>query len=199
MELQGITSALQQGCRLHAFLSGGGLRVVRLEKEGKLKGYGEHPLANDALVHADEDFLAGGRSYQEVYGKKHPHYLTGAAKASNQLDQWMLQGYTFDAWWENDEVVFELGGIQQVQEPKNLAEQVQKTGADAEWESRGFKYLTSLCRSPSGKLGTSTKCLNPRKSIDCWMYDYTKTGRGKSFDEAIVNAFAAPEVEIMKN
>ena len=43
MRLIGINKALKEGGRLHAFLSGSGLRVVRIEKNGKLKGYGEHP------------------------------------------------------------------------------------------------------------------------------------------------------------
>jgi hypothetical protein len=41
MKLAGIEKALAEGCKVHAFCSGGGLRVVRIEKNGKLKGYGD--------------------------------------------------------------------------------------------------------------------------------------------------------------
>ena len=61
--LDHLQQALRNGAKLHAFLSGGGLRVVRLEKGGKLLGYGEHPYIEEALRHADEDTEAGGRPY----------------------------------------------------------------------------------------------------------------------------------------
>ena len=200
MELRGIEKALEGGCRLHAFRSGGGLRVVRLEKEGDLKGYGEHPLANDALVHANEDFLAGGRPYDEVYGKKHPHYLTGSSTASTELDQWMLQGRTFDAWWENDEIVVELQGLQDVRPPEELIEQVKKTLASAKWKNRGYHYVISPFIFPgNGKLGTQMKCLNPGKDTGYLTFNVTKTGRGKNFQEAMDNAFAALQVETATN
>lgn len=110
MELKGIHQALREGCRLQAFCSGGGLRIVRIEKDGKLKGYGEHPMIHDALSHVDEDFLAGGKPHNEVYGKKYPHYLTGSASSSNDLDVWILRGCTFDVWQEGDEIIFQLNG-----------------------------------------------------------------------------------------
>lgn len=111
MELTGIEQALRYGCRLHAFRSGAGLRVVRIEKDGDLVGYGEHPHASDALSHANEDILAGGRPYDEVYGCLKPHYLTGSSSANDELDLWLLQGHTFDVRCEGNEFVFELKGF----------------------------------------------------------------------------------------
>jgi hypothetical protein len=200
MELQGITTALQKGCRLHAFLSGGGLRVIRLEtKGGDLKGYGEHPHVDDALAHADEDYLVGGREYDEVYGKKHTHYLTGSTSTNSALDAWVRQGRTFDAWWVNDEFVLELHGSQDSHAPEELYTRVLETGNKEIWENRGFRYEITLSRFPNGEPCTSMRCLNPKKGISHLMYDITKTGRGKTFAEAVEKAFAAEQVEVTKN
>ena len=118
-----IDKALEgKGVRLRGFRSGGGLRVVRVEQaqgkgEAKLLGYGEHYDAERALKHCAEDLAAGGRPYEEVYGKKHTHYLTGSASASGPLDAWLLEGGTIDAWCvlargsQEKEVVVELKSL----------------------------------------------------------------------------------------
>ena len=202
MQLQGIETALQTGCRLHSFLSGGGLRVIRLETENRvLKGYGEHPHVDDALAHANEDYLAGGRDYYEVYGEngKYPHYLTGSTSTTSELDAWVRQGRTFDAWWENDQFVLELHGMQDIHAPKELHERVLATGKREIWEDRGFRYEITRSKLANGT-GTSMSCLNPRKNgITHFMYNFTKNGRGKTFAEALTAAFAAEQVEVTKN
>lgn len=202
MQLRGIEAALKNGCRLHAFLSGGGLRVIRLEvKSGGLKGYGEHPHVDEALVHANEDCLAGGRAYHEVYGKdgKYPHYLTGNASAGSDLDAWLRQGWTFDAWWEDDCVVLELNGWQDIRAPQELYQRVLTTGTKELWERGDRCYEITRIRFPSGQFGTSTRCLNPKEGTNIFVYRFTKTGRGKTFAEALAAAFAAEQVEVAKS
>ena len=49
--------------------------------DGPLRGYGEHPILLRALYYASEDYLAGGRPYDEVYGKLKPHHLHGKKEA----------------------------------------------------------------------------------------------------------------------
>lgn len=107
LSYSGVQQALDSVARLHTFRSGGGLRVVRLERDGTLVGYGEHPNIEDAMSHADEDYLAGGRKYKQVYGKIYPHYLTGSSHASSILDSWISRGFTVDAV-RNDEGRTEL-------------------------------------------------------------------------------------------
>jgi hypothetical protein len=108
MELNGLEKALTEGCTLTGFISGGGLRVIRVLNKEKLCGYGEHPRVEEALSHANEDFLAGGRPYKEVYGKLKPHYLTGLSKYTSELDSWMLNGGKIQAYKQGENYLVEL-------------------------------------------------------------------------------------------
>lgn len=111
MELMNINEAIRTGCVARAFLSGGGLRVIRIEDANQeLKGYGEHPHIDEALRHADEDYAAGGRPYDEVYGGSKTHYLTGSTTPNSELDAWIRQGSKFRATSKDDVVTFELLG-----------------------------------------------------------------------------------------
>lgn len=107
MKCSHIDQALERGGKIHSFRSGGGLRVFRLEIDGKLKGYGEHPDALVAIQHLEEDLAAGGRPYGEVYGVIHTHYLTGVSAPSCELDRWLLRGLNVDATHDGEGVVVE--------------------------------------------------------------------------------------------
>ena len=54
--IQILENALRGDGKMHAFLSGGGLRVVRIEVRGDLVAYGEHPVVSDALRICADDF-----------------------------------------------------------------------------------------------------------------------------------------------
>jgi len=202
VKFSGIDTALREGCRLCAFRSGGGLRVVRIEQNGKLKGYGEHPHVEDALSHANEDFLAGGRPYSKVYGNTEPHYLTGSSTSTSPLDHWLLQGHTFDAWQNGDGVVFQLKGLTEVKIPEEILDEVLRTGAPATWEHRSYVYDITRSYFPSGELCTRTRVINSpngkEKSTGLWAYYITKTGYGKDFWTAMESAFKAEEIEVQR-
>ena len=115
MVTQQIEQKLREGFLIHAFRSGGGLRVLRLEdrsfdstgkvirgSSGNLYGYGEAPSVEDAIAYLEEDIEHGGRPYDQVYGKIHPHYWTGSSSASSELDRWLLRGGSFDAWFDGE-------------------------------------------------------------------------------------------------
>jgi hypothetical protein len=73
-----LEKALKEGAKISIFRSGAGLRVVKVEKEGDLLSYGEHPYLSGALSHAETDF---GLSHEEQYSgekAKHRLYLSGA-------------------------------------------------------------------------------------------------------------------------
>jgi len=211
--LLGVRDALKEGCRLHAFRSGGGLRVVRLEKKGKLVGYGEHWCVEEALVHAGEDFLAGNRPYNKQYkvnGKKgkYPHYLTGSSIPTSKLDKWLLGGNTFDAWKNlkgNSEYVFQLKGLKQYNIPSHIVEKVIKTHKPVSWKGRGFNFLSYPTIIPNGDEAISTKITrapkdkNGKKRTDDWFYHVIKTGESWIFFNAIKKAIEAPEVETQES
>ncbi len=111
MKFTGIEQALKDGCKICAFRSGGGLRVVSIKKDDESKGYGEHPQLEDALSHAQEDFLVGHKPYKEVYGVTKPHYITGSSTPTGPLDEWILRGHTFDVWQDGDEIIFQLNAL----------------------------------------------------------------------------------------
>lgn len=102
-----LEAALKDNAVLHASRSGGGLRIVRLEKDGKLLTYGEFPWFSGALSHAENDF---GLSYNEQYlGKdaKHLHYLTGASPdVQDIIDRFILCGDSVDIRYSNEENQF---------------------------------------------------------------------------------------------
>jgi len=201
MELKGLEKSLEEGCKLHGFRSGGGLRVIRLEQEGNLRGYGEHPNVEDALSHADEDFLAGGREYKTVYGKSKPHYLTGSQTVTSPLDGWLIQGKTIDAYMQEGEVVVELRGLARTETPEDIMEQVKQTEQPVTWQNRGYTFETRPSKFPNGEPCYSTSILESpegRNGADPWMYDIVKTGKGKGFFEALGKAIEAKEVEVTK-
>jgi len=102
--------ALAAGARLRAFCSGGGLRVLRLEKGGELVGYGEHLNVEGAFELLAEDFEAGHRSYGDVYGVLHPHHMAGSSDWSSALDAWVQRGSKFHATAEDSGFVLVLTG-----------------------------------------------------------------------------------------
>lgn len=95
-----LEKALNDGAKIHIFRSGGGLRVIRVEKKGKLISYGEHPYLSGALSHVDKDF---GLSYNDQYlGKnaKHDHYYTGAYPIpSDALDNYVFYTASLDIFY----------------------------------------------------------------------------------------------------
>ena len=50
MIVEGIEKALKENCKIHGFSSGGGLRVIRIEKGDLLRGYGEHPHLEELMA-----------------------------------------------------------------------------------------------------------------------------------------------------
>jgi len=198
MRLDGLEQALRENCRIHGFRSGGGLRVVRIEQDGTLRGYGEHPHVEDALAHANEDFLAGGRPYKEVYGVLKPHYFTGESTPTSDLDAWLLQGRTFDAYFESDAVVVELKGLHQVTVPEEIQKAVLEDGQTRFWEDRGIKYKISWSRFPGSKKPCcTTEVVEPAEGKDEWFYNIVKLGEGSTFFEALNAAYEAEEVELV--
>jgi len=95
--LTDLDIALNEGLTIVGWSTTPGVRMIVVEDSlGIMQGYGEHPNVEEALIHAAEDYVAGGREYDQVYGegKMYPAYLIGEQIISSALDHWVLQGNT---------------------------------------------------------------------------------------------------------
>jgi hypothetical protein len=195
-----IEAALRRGAKIHAFLSGGGLRVVRVEDDlGRLIGYGEHPYIGEALQHCDDDIAAGGRDYYEVYGKLHPHYLTGDSTPNSPLDAWVRKGSTFDVIAGEGGFVATMAGYANHEPPEGyLARCI--AGETLEWEARGYRYRMTPSRFPgNGEPCASTSILSApegRNGADPWMWPTEQTATAPTLIEALDAALNAEAVEV---
>ncbi len=197
MHADWIEWALKDGCRLRGFLSGSGVRVIRLEKDGMLRGYGEDEHVHNALEYAGEDYLAGLRPYGEAHGV----CIGASSKSDSILDEWLVRGLSFSAWQEGDDIVVQLKGFIQVDPPDDVVKSVITDGTPRIWKQRGFTYATKrMCMAHSDEPWISTKVIGKPPGADAktdpWFYWTTKTGRDKDFRQAVVNAFAAADIEI---
>lgn len=166
-----LEAALRKGGTLHAFSSGGGLRVFRLEgsvtpgKRGmKLLAYGEHPHAEIALRHTEEDCAAGGRKYDDVYGKLYDHYLTGSRDTSSNIDRFLRVSRSFDIYFKRrNKGSFVLSATYLYEQPwpKAISDYVSKTLTPFTWKTQdGTVYEMSPFRFANGEMGTSLKTVS---------------------------------------
>lgn len=190
MEIQGLDRALREGARMHVFRSGGGLRVVRLERDKVLVGYGEHPHLGPALEHASEDFLAGHRPYGEVYGGKHERYLTGAEDPAGSADLWVLRGRNIDAWYADGECIVEAQASVDVSPFHNLSDL--RPGYYV--NDQGVVYEV---REGSWGLVGQPVCTPPGMSSK--FRDFAIRGVGATFGDAFDALFGGgePQVDVM--
>jgi hypothetical protein len=80
--------------RTHSFLSGGGLRVLRHEKNGKLYCYGESFNFENGLKNFFKNLnYREENSRQKLYKAE---YLTGSTAIGSPIDQWFLNGRKID-------------------------------------------------------------------------------------------------------
>ncbi|MDB5163669.1 MAG: hypothetical protein JWS12_286 [Candidatus Saccharibacteria bacterium] len=199
-----IEQPLRDGHKMHAFSSGGGLRVIRIENnDGELVGYGEAPQVEEALEHAALDYQLGHEDYSQQYSgdnARHTHYLTGTTELSSPLDAHLRFGATFDAHKsaEGDGIVVSLAGIKFPPEvPDGLQERVTSTMEKETLEERGVTYSAEPYQFPGGEWGITVKVVANPNDVKTGFYHYTKSGEGQTFADAVADAFEAPETELM--
>lgn len=161
------TLRTKEGTFMHAFRSGGGLRVLRLEcKKKGLLAYGEHPTADIALVYLEEDHKAGGRKYEKVYGPIYPHYLTGTSDPSNELDRWLLRGRGFDIKYEDGQFAFTSKFMPRWTCPQKVQDMVWGKGrfTPVRYRQGGGEYEGSKSESHFGFV--SVKTITPIPGLD---------------------------------
>lgn len=192
-----LTKAIiDDGAKMHAFLSGGGLRVFRLEKGKKLVGYGEHCNALKALSLLVEDYAAGGQPYSKVYGTfggpdgEYEMYLTGSSTPDGDVDEWLLKGYSIDAILDGQSVRVTRKGYAHWDIPSEIKEWTMAHPAiPKKHVQRGFTmeitYFTDMFANGEG--GWQTRILEcpPGKSENlATLWQYTQTAVGPTFLEA---------------
>lgn len=191
-----LEEALKNGCIIHGFRSGGGLRVFRLERadpgsRGDLVGYGESATAEPALTILAEDVKAGGREYHDVYGKLYPHYLTGSSSPGGKLDAFLLRGADVDVFYENGAFVATIETLGEVRTPEDIVKR-STAGETVQFSARGFLYETAPSRFPNGERCCSTRVVkSPPGRTDSWHYREVRTGRGETLIQALADACEA--------
>lgn len=190
-EYPSLENKLKKNHSIHGFRSGGGLRVVRLEKcendskRGSLEAYGEHPYVYNALQHLEEDCAAGGREYNKVYGPIHDHYLTGAyAESGCNFDAWACAGNGFDIFYRDGEFVFESEYRKDYRPSQEVVEEWKKTRKPQRFEINGLQFF--LTSSDFGN-GYSWRCLNENvKGVEALWQKLLKVCKAPTLAELIV-------------
>ena len=196
-----LDAAIAAGATVRAFRSGGGLRVIRVERGAqgtKLVGYGEAPHLKDALRHADEDTSVGGRPYGEVYGKAVPHYLTGAWPEGDPLDEWVFQGHGLRAVRNRGMVLATLSGTMDTEFPQDVIDRVIASGRPEEFEARGMLYRMRPGSILPGSV--SLDCVRPSEDgRDPYTAYVLREGRAATLREALDLALAAEGREVARD
>jgi len=200
MNLQNVQEALSAGATMHAFRSGGGLRVFRIEKDQEEVGYGEHPNAQDALAHLELWLQEDNPTYEEFYGGKFPHYLTGNnTPGSCKLDAWLSKGGTLDSFKVGKSVVVELHEWATATPPDEVTVPVVSGEKPyTTWENRGYKFMITPVTFANGARGyrmATTSVPRHKRFSDSTFYKIVKRGHGSTFWEALESALVAEEVE----
>ena len=194
-----IEKALRDGYKIHGFRSGGGLRVLSMEKKGEKKTfYGESCNLNDALRILNDDIKAGGREYSKVYGKKETHYLTGSyAREDDPLDAWVCGGNKFDVHFENNAFVdsgqlmfvIDMSTEEDINTPKMILERVWKKFETVYWKVPGQTriFKSSPTRFADNSVGCSTATIPSRsgKEANDERIHVRRISKGESFEIAL--------------
>lgn len=151
---------------MHIFRSGGGLRVVRVEKDkkrGKLLGYGEYCNVEQALDLADCE-LAGEKSEYTT------EYLTGSSTPTSKLDEWVLCGYDTNFRFQNEKFVFLSAMTLDISPPKELIERSTNGREYLKWEFEGRKFTITPGNFPSGARCCTIRCVSHENYMDGFRY-----------------------------
>lgn len=191
-----LEKALSEGGILKVFLSGGRLRIARIDKNDKEIAYGEGLNISNAYNDLTEDYLAGGREYKSVYGKLKPHYTE--AQMSNDIhdlfEEFLLMGCEFFAWKEKEQYIFQIKGTLRSVIPKEIINKVLQTGKSVEWEFVGFVHRIYKNKNnfPNGDPRVSSEIIKIPEGLK-WYEEKNicKTGEGSDLQTAIQNALNA--------
>lgn len=177
---QKIEELLRQNpsSKIHAFRSGGGLRVIRIDDGPKLLGYGEHPYLDVAIEHLIQDVEAGHRNYQDVYGGAETHYLTGSSTPNDDLDLFILRGNNFDINCQQNMFIFDSQPSVDMRVHPDIEQLVRKHNASVKWKTREGEFYDFYESSPSpyqygyrrGEILVSTEKIANNSGLKWWRH-----------------------------
>lgn len=159
-----------ENSNLYAFRSGGGgLRVLTVKSQNN-NIYGEGPTLKYAFELLEEDAKFGGRKYSDVYGNKHPHYLTGSSSIENIIEELLYQGYNFEINYKDNMFQMMLEYCIKNQTPEEIRKKVLDTKKNVKFEFMNLQFECSIMKFANNSLGTSTACLTQGlpKGYDPW-------------------------------
>lgn len=197
-----IEEALRKGGHLHAFRSGGGLRVLRIEKprHGELLAYGEHPELSEAFRITADDYKAGGREYGDVYGNIEENYLTGSYSQEDELEKAVLNGASFDAYEKGGHIVFEIHNMEIYRTPEDIVKRASIGGETVTWtDDRGVTRRASPSRFPNGERCCSIITVSVPEGMQPQrdhIWDVVRRATALTLEEALAAAVVTKKEEV---
>ena len=203
-----IDNAVREYGRLHAFRSGGGLRVLRIDAQktdgGKDNiGYGEAPVTEQAFMYLGKGLerSAGasreGSAYKAFYGTLVPHYLTGTSGCSGTLDTHVCRGSAFDVVWDTETGEFVAEAPYRSREgavPREVIDRVINGESVCEdyTDDRGVQFRINPSRFANGTPGATVTIIDKPEGVshfDAYEPLVEQTGRGSTVLGAIQQIF----------
>ncbi len=184
-----IEKALKDGYTIHGFRSGGGLRVLTMSKKDEIdRYYGESCNLQEALRILNDDIKAGGRKYEDVYGKIETHYWTGAYSSDvDPVDAWVCSGRKFDVHFDTQFIV-DMTQEEYIETPQAVINEVHNYNKTVFWKVVGKENPTIFKSSPStfpnGEKCVSTSCdggMNQKMNV-------IRIATGKNLNDALNEA-----------
>lgn len=195
-----LEAALRAGGVLHCTRSGAGVRMAIIrDSQGRDIAYGEHAYIHEALRIAADDYRAGTRPFDSVYGPLEPSYLTGSSTPADALDALVLHGTYFDARWENGVFVGDLLGLHQYAIPQDVVQRA-SAGETIRWTcDRGVTREARPARFDNGEPCCSVRVVAHPLSMH-WtqadMWDARRRGTGPTLQAALDAALGAPVEDV---
>lgn len=204
MKYKLINDTLKTGFNLHCFRSGGGLRVLRLERilQGENKSYyAESYNFYDALRILEDDIIAGGRKYSDVYGVIEEYYLTGSFSSGENLDTWVCGGKPLDILFNFDtnRFIIDMSTKEDIHAPQEIVNKVHENNIPIYWKT---SHINRIFKSEQyvfadNSIGCSTSTIPSRNGIEAnnEMVTFPRLSYGDTFEDVLEAAEKVVDVK----
>jgi hypothetical protein len=196
-----IEDSLRKGNTLYADTSGSALRIVTVERQGKILGSGQQPTIEEALREANEDLWLKANPGNDTYAIEYPRYLRGSSESPSQLDNLMFnRSYSFKAKQDDEgKIVVKMKGYKSDEDmPDEVLEKLTKDKESVEYEDmRGVVFRADHDSADGGRFYPDAievpEGANPdTRHYTHYSYKVSRSGRGDTLQEAIIDALNSP-------